>query len=319
MQRELASAPPGSTRQCGRMTEALAGVADSPDVCGPRVPTRMPQALGDRTSGTGPDAPRQATVSQRGGRWFVSLLVETGEDLPGPKPGPTVGGDLGVRTLPVLSDGTRFENPAPLRKALRALRRVDKAIARSRTVHGRTHHSNRRDRLYRRRARRHKRIADIRLDCHHKIADSITRNGGKVVLEDFNVAGMVRNRKLARAIVDSGIGHLARLVEQNAAMRGVAFERVSRWLPSSRRCSACGEHNGGLRLADRTWCCKSCGAVHDRGLQCGEQHRGRREVPGGRKRTRRPRKSAPRSGDGRRCVNRTATRHGRKLERMSGD
>ena len=209
-------------------------------------------------------AVRQATVSQRGGRWFVSLLVETGEDLPGPKPGPTVGGDLGVRTLLVLSDGTRFDNRAPLRKALRALRRVDKAIARSRTVHGRTHHSNRRDRLYRRRARRHKRIADIRLDCHHKIADSITKNGGKVVLEDFNVAGMMRNRKLARAIVDSGIGHLARLVEQNAAMRGVAFEKVSRWFPSSRRCSACAEHSGGLRLADRTWCCKSCGAVHDR-------------------------------------------------------
>ena len=207
---------------------------------------------------------RQATVSQHGGRWFVSLLVETGEDLPGPKPGPTVGADLGVRTLLVLSDGTRFENPAPLRKALRSLRRVDKAIARSQTVHGRTNHSNRRDGLYRRRARLHKRIADIRLDCHHKIADSITKNGGKVVLEDLNVAGMVRNRKLARSIADSGMAQLARLVEQKASMRGVAFEKVSRWFPSSRLCSACGERNAGLRLADRTWRCKCCGALHDR-------------------------------------------------------
>ena len=80
--------------------------------------------------------------------WFACFCIEDGENPPPVKAGPTIGVDVGVGTMAVCSDGTTVENPKALACGFNLLRRLDKAIARSRNVHGRSNHSNRRERLY---------------------------------------------------------------------------------------------------------------------------------------------------------------------------
>ena len=78
--------------------------------------------------------------------------------------------------------------------ALKELRRIDKAIARSRNVHGRSNHSNRRERLYAKRRRLHARVVNVRNDNHHKATTAIAKASGCVVVETLNVAGMMMSR-----------------------------------------------------------------------------------------------------------------------------
>ena len=155
---------------------------------------------------------RQVTVNRTAGVWFACFCIEDGQEPPPVKDGPTIGVDVGVGTLATCSDGTTVENPNALSSALSPLRRVDQAIARSRNVHGKSVHSNRREQLYVRRRRIRARVVNVRTDHHHKATTTIAKSEGRVVVESLNVAGMMLNRRLARAIADAGLsGFLARL------------------------------------------------------------------------------------------------------------
>ena len=141
-----------------------------------------------------------AVINRTANRWFACLWVEDGQQLPPVKHGSTIGVDVGIERLAVCSDGRVVENPRALRPALKLLRRMDKAIARSRNNHGRAEPSNRRERLLGRRRRLHARIFNVRNDAHHKATTTIAKSAGRVVIEDLNVAGMMRNRRLSRAL-----------------------------------------------------------------------------------------------------------------------
>ena len=207
---------------------------------------------------------REVAINRTAGTWFASLCLEDGQPVPPVKDGPTIGVDVGVGTLAVCSNGLKVENPKALKGALRRLRQVDKAIARSRTAHGRSNHSNRRERLYAKRRKVHARIVQVRNDNHHKATTAIAKCAGRVVVETLNVAGMLRNRRLARSIADAGMaGFLAKL-EYKCAWYGAEFAKADRWFPSSKLCAHCGWHNGDLSLSDRQWCCGSCGALNER-------------------------------------------------------
>ena len=207
---------------------------------------------------------REVSINRTAGMWFASFAVEDGQPPPPVKDGPTIGVDVGVGTLAVCSNGLKVENPKALNAASRRLRQVDKAIARSRNVHGKGNHSNRRERLYVKRRRVHARIVQVRNDNHHKATTAIAKWAGRVVVETLNVSGMLRNRSLARAIADAGMaGFLAKL-EYKCAWYGAEFVKADRWFPSSKLCAHCGWHNGDLSLSDRQWWCGGCGSVNDR-------------------------------------------------------
>ena len=208
----------------------------------------------------------EVTVNRTAGQWFASFSVDTGEPVPPVKDGPTIGVDVGIARLAVCSDGTVVENPKALGTVLKRLRKVDKSIARSRNVHGRTRHSNRRERLYARRRRFHARASNVRSATHHKATTMIAKSAGRVVTEDLNVSGMMRNRRLARALADAGMaGFLGKLVYKCRWYSAEVVE-VSTWFPSSRLCSGCGYKNDDLTLSDRHWNCPGCGALNERDL-----------------------------------------------------
>ena len=203
----------------------------------------------------------RVTVSRRAGRWYASLTVER-EDKPVTKPpqGGTVGIDLGIKTLATLSDGTVIENPRPLKKTERKLKRAQKALSRK------TMGSNRRAKARAKVARIHARVANQRQDAIHKATTWLASTYSHISVEDLNVAGMVKNRRLARSVSDASLGEFRRQLEYKTAKTDAKLHVVDRWYPSSKTCSRCGRVKAKLSLAERVYKCDGCGLAMDRDL-----------------------------------------------------
>jgi len=206
-----------------------------------------------------------ATISEKAGRWFVSICVHEEVAEPTTATGEPLGIDLGMKTLATVSDGRTFDNPKALRKRLNALRRTSRRHSRKKKG------SQNRKKAQRRLARMHARIANIRKDALHKATSAIVartkpdaERPAVIVLEDLNIGGMLKNRKMARAIADVGLYEFRRQIEYKAAFAGVKVKVVSRWYPSSKTCSSCGWVHEDLTLADRVFCCQQCNMVIDR-------------------------------------------------------
>ena len=200
------------------------------------------------------------TVSRHAGRWYASLTVER-EPRPSNTPrGSTVGVDLGVKNLATLSDGTVIPNPRALNRGMRALRKAQQAL--SRKVKGSARQEKARERV----ARLHARVADVRADAIHKATSMIADTYGTVCIEDLNVAGMVKNRSLARSVSDASLGEFRRQLEYKTTRSGAALRVVDRWFPSSKTCSNCGTVKAKLSLSERTFNCDNCGTSIDRDL-----------------------------------------------------
>ena len=207
---------------------------------------------------------REVTINRTAGTWFACFCVEDGQPAPPVKDGPTIGVDVGVGTMAVCSDGTTVENPKALASGLKRLRRLDKAIARSRNIHGKSTHSNRRERLYCKRRNLHARVVNVRSDRHHKATTAIAKSCGRVVVETLNVSGMMRNRRLARAIADAGMSGFLSKLEYKCAWYGAEYVKADRWYASSKLCAHCGWENEDLTLSYREWRCGGCGALNER-------------------------------------------------------
>jgi len=115
-------------------------------------------------------------------------------------------------------------------------------------------------------ARLHYRTACIRSDWQHQVTSRLVNDYATLVIEDLNVAGMVKNRRLAKSISDVGFGELRRQIEYKAAQSGAEVVVADRWFPSSKTCNVCGTRTKSLPLYIREWDCTECGAHHDRDL-----------------------------------------------------
>ena len=83
------------------------------------------------------------------------------------------------------------------------------------------------------------------------------------MVETLNVAGMMRNRRLARAIADAGMSGFLSKLEYKCLWYGAEFVKADRWFASSKLCSHCGWKNDELTLSERKWRCSSCGVLND--------------------------------------------------------
>jgi putative transposase len=201
-----------------------------------------------------------ATISRVADRWFVSIVVDTPDTshLPKAENQGAVGVDLGVSALATLSTGEKFPGPKPYKALLDRLRRLSRSLSRKKK--GSANRKKARVRL----AKLHARIANIRTDALHKLTTDITRRFHTIGIEDLNVRGMMKNRHLARSIMDTGFFEFRRQLEYKAAMRGGQVVVADRFFASSKICSACGHKLEDLSLSVREWTCPNCGSVHDR-------------------------------------------------------
>jgi putative transposase len=196
-------------------------------------------------------------VSRHGHRWFLSVAIETKNPFPQSENQAAVGVDLGVSTMATLSTGEKLTGPKPHFHLLKRLRRLNKSLARK--VKG----SKNRDKAKMKLSRLHTRIKNIRHHSIHQLTSRLVKNYGVIGIEDLNVAGMVKNRHLSRAISDMGFYEFKRQLKYKAEWRGVQVVEVNRFFPSSKTCSECGLVVESLPLSVREWQCE-CGAKHDR-------------------------------------------------------
>ena len=202
-----------------------------------------------------------ATVSRTADRWFVAISVEVDMPIvPCENQARTVGVDLGARRLATISDGTLVKGPKPLRANLRRLARLNRAL--SRKVPG----SNNRAKAALRVARCYARVASVRGDALNKLTTRLVRTYGRIVIEDLNVEGMLRGRKLARAVSDMGFGEFRRQLDYKVEPSLTKVVVADRWFPSSKLCVKCGALHAGLTLKDRTFKCAGCDYAEDRDL-----------------------------------------------------
>ncbi|GAB3558925.1 putative transposase [Actinopolyspora lacussalsi] len=212
---------------------------------------------------------RSATVSFRGGRWFVSFSVKIQRNDPPPAdPDSAVGVDLGIKSLAVLSTGEVVPNPRHLEAAQKELRRLQRQASRRTGPDRRTRQkpSNRWRATQARITKLHAFVANARRDGLHKLSSRFVREHGAIVLEDLNVTGMMSNRRLSRHVAGVGMGEFRRQIEYKAAWSGVHTHVASRWHPSSKTCNDCGAVKAKLRLSERVYRCEHCGLVLDRDL-----------------------------------------------------
>ncbi|NER47625.1 MAG: IS200/IS605 family element transposase accessory protein TnpB [Symploca sp. SIO1A3] len=207
-----------------------------------------------------PFEPSSVTViKDAAGRYFVSFVVEIASSVL-PKTENSVGIDLGIATFATLDDGQKIDAPKPLYKRINRLRRLSKNLSRK------TRGSKRYERVRKRQAKLQAKLKDTRTDFLHKLSTRIIRENQTIVLEDLNVAGMLKNRKLSRAISDLGWRQFRTYLEGKAEKYGREFRVISRWEPTSQTCSCCGFRGGKLDLSVREWTCLNCGTTHDRDI-----------------------------------------------------
>lgn len=211
-----------------------------------------------------PSTPSSVTIIREpDGHFYASFIVEVAA-LSLPVVDREAGVDVGVARLATIAttDGGRSDiaNPTYLRRKLRKLARLEREKSR------RQKGSANRDKSRRKVAVAHNQVARARRDYHHKQALALVRENQVIHVEDLNIAGMVRNRRLARAISDAGWGQFVRIIGEKADHYGRTVHAVSRWLASSKTCSTpgCGYRLDELPLQIRQWTCPSCEVVHDR-------------------------------------------------------
>ena len=200
-----------------------------------------------------------ATVSERAGRWFVSLQVEEEIEVPN-NAGPVVGVDVGISPLAMISDGIVIKNPKALARFERKKKRLQRSL--SRKMKGSRNRINAKMRL----ARCEFRIASIRRDAQHKATTMLARTNSVIGVESLNVAGLLKNHCLAKQLADAGLGEFLRQLEYKTKWNRGTIVAADPFFPSTKKCSNCGTVKDEVPLSERIYKCESCGFEADRDL-----------------------------------------------------
>ena len=206
---------------------------------------------------------KNGVVSRTADEWFVSFKVPF---IPTKtvKINGIVGVDLGIKTLATLSTGETYQNKraykAHKRKLKLAQRQVSKKFKKGQKQ------SNNYKKAVLKVAKIHQKIANIRKDALHKLTTDLSKNHAEIVIEDLNVKGMSKNRKLSSALLDGGFYEFKRQLTYKCDWYGSKMTVVDRFYPSSKTCSNCQNIKTDLTLKDRIYKCNSCGFEIDRDL-----------------------------------------------------
>jgi putative transposase len=193
-----------------------------------------------------------ATISRAADQWYVALSVTLDVAPKLCESQESIGVDLGIHCLATLSNGEEFVGPKPLKRHLRKLRRLSRQLSRKKL------RSKNRQKAKIRLAKLQLRIRNTRHDALHKLTTYLSRNYEVIGIEDLNVKGMMKNRRLSRAIQDMGFHEFERQLAYKSLLRGSHVVEVGRWFPSSKMCSRCDVVKDNLPLGERLFRCDVC-------------------------------------------------------------
>ena len=208
---------------------------------------------------------KRVRVVRKADGYYVQLCLDL-ERLEKREPtGKTIGLDVGLNHFYTDSDGQTVENPRHLRKSEKALKRLQRRLAKTRQ------RSNNRKKAQNRLGRKHLKVSRQRKDFAVKLARCVVQSNDLVAYVDapaacrrldLLVSNMVKNHKLAKSISDAAWSTFRQWVEYFGKVFGVATVAVPPQY-TSQKCSNCGEkvHKS---LSMRTHCCPHCRFVIDR-------------------------------------------------------
>ena len=199
------------------------------------------------------------TISKNpSGQFFASVLVEQ-EIKRLLLTNKNVGIDVGLKEFLTQSDSITIANPRYFCDSQMKLAKMQRCHSRKKKG------SNRRKKSRLKIAKLHQQITNQRDWFLHNETMRIVRDYDKICIEDLNVAGMVKNHKLAKSISDVSWSKFFSMLDYKCKWYGKELIKIDRFYPSSKTCG-CGAINNNLKLADRVWTCSNCGAVNQRDL-----------------------------------------------------
>ena len=205
---------------------------------------------------------RHVVISREGDEWFASISVKIEDDswiYPHRcETQTTVGIDLGIKTLATLSTGEKFENPKATKRYKRKLAHAQHEFAKKQKG------SNNREKAKLCVSKVHLKIKRSRKDVIHKMTSSIVKRFRWIGIEDLNIQGMVKNRKLAKSVSDGAFFEIRRQLAYKSVLSGSNVAVAARFFPSSKLFSNCKCKLEELNLSVRKWICSKCGEAHDR-------------------------------------------------------
>ena len=212
-------------------------------------------------------------VSNRSGKWFLTFGMERENQTPQLSNKP-MGIDLGIKDLVTAAYGDErivFHN---INKSKR-VRFLKRKIAHTQRSISRKYEANRIGKRYVKTGNilreeeklrsLYERLSDIRTNYTHQTTHAlVSKLPYRVVMEDLNVKGMMKNKHLSKAIAEQEFAEFIRQMKYKCEERGIEFVQADRFFPSSKTCSCCGNIKHDLKLSDRTYVCDECGYTEDR-------------------------------------------------------
>jgi len=194
---------------------------------------------------------RTVTLTNEADKWYVEVCCLFPDVAVGHSTLPAVGLDVGIESFLSTSDGDHLPNPSYLKNELPALRRTQRALSRKKK--GGANRKKARKQV----ARLHAKVKNQRADHRHKTALALVRRYGLIAVESLNIQGMLRNRRLSRAIGDVAWGGFVTTLKHKAESAGVEVIEVNP-AGTSQNCSGCGQHVP-KKLSERWHTCPHCG------------------------------------------------------------
>jgi putative transposase len=213
-----------------------------------------------------------ATVTTRSDKWQVSFTVDVTRQVPVTRdPERIIGVDVGITTLytGASPEGDRVlevANPHHFQEAEKRLAHAQRIASRRQGPQPGVAPSKRWKKANGRIQNIHTDVRNARKNLIHETTTMLAKNYDVIVLEDLNIAGMVKNHALAKHIADAAWSEFARQLEYKTTWYGSALVRVDRFYPSSKTCSQCGTVKATLSLDERTYHCETCGFTLGRDL-----------------------------------------------------
>ena len=202
--------------------------------------------------------------------WYISIGIEK-EEIKEELTNVSLGIDLGLKDLAICSNGTVYKN---INKT-RTVKKIEKKLKRLQRQVSRKYEQNKKGKEYvktkniikleKKIQQVHRKLANIRNNYLHQTTTSIVKTKPyRVVIEDLNISGMMKNKHLSDSIRKQCFYEFTRQLEYKCKFRGIEFIKADRFYPSSKTCSNCGHIKKDLKLKDRTYICSECGFVIDR-------------------------------------------------------
>lgn len=198
---------------------------------------------------------KTCTIKRQVDGWFVIFTAET-DPKPLPKTGDSIGIDVGLENFATLSDGQVIDNPRLLKKAQREIKIAQRKVSKKKL---RGANRNKARIIL---ARKHLKVANQRADFFHKLSNRLVAEYDTIAVEDLNIAGLLKNHHLARAISDASWGTFIAILASKAEGAGKRVVKVTAAY-TSQDCSQC-DSRVKKSLAVREHRCIQCGFVAHR-------------------------------------------------------